>query len=85
VPKVRLWYDRKMPADWKLGDAAWDWHCFRTKGRDIPPEPGKNDVKAGSTAGWRAEQRVDAPADPRSIHPTLRKPTTPLPRGTVRR
>jgi hypothetical protein len=70
---VRLWYDRKMPADWNASEAEWEWFCFRAKGRDVSPEPGKNDVKAGSTAGWRTVKRVDVPSDPRSIHPTLRK------------
>jgi hypothetical protein len=59
LPKVKLWYDRPMPADWKLGEAAWEWHCFRTKGlreedrrrleQGLAPEA----KKAGATAGWR--------------------------------
>lgn len=76
MPKVRMWYDRPMPKDWKLGPDAWDWHCFRSKARDVLPLPGKNDTKAGSTAAWRTEKRVDAPADLRSTDPVLRRRAT---------
>jgi predicted acyl esterase len=82
VPKVRLWYDRKMPADWKASEAEWEWFCFQTKGR-LVDEARKLDEgrearaadaeKRGPTAGWRAEKRAE-PSLPDS-----------LPRGTVRR
>lgn len=44
----RRWFDRPKPANVKVSDAEWEWHCYRTRGSlpsphglpVVPPWPG---------------------------------------------
>lgn len=54
---ARLAFDRKMPPDWKTGEAAWAYHCSQMREvweRELEAAKARKvDERHGATAGWR--------------------------------